>query len=261
MLLALTGIGVRDATGRAGVLSGINLTIARGEVIGVAGPNGAGKSTLGLVLAGIERPTEGVMRCAPSLRVGLVVQDPAAQLVAATVAHDVAFALECEQVPVDLIANAVASVLARLGMLHVAWSSPERLSGGQQQRVAVAGQLVRRPDVVVLDEPTAHLDNVSAAEVAAAVAALATAGVAVIWITQRPRELATCTRLVVLDGGRAVFDGPPSVAAQLPDVAHLAGLDGGPVARLAAGLRQRGVEIPAGVVSWGELEAVLGAAP
>jgi energy-coupling factor transporter ATP-binding protein EcfA2 len=227
-------------------LEDVSIEAAVGEIVAVVGANGSGKSTLARVLAGLLPVEAGEIgwRGAPlgrSPRVGLVLQDPAAQAIGATVADDIAWGPERSGYAPDATAAVVARVLRELDLVALAARHPGELSGGQQQRVAAGALIACDVDVLVLDEPGAMLDAAARARFADAVRVLAR-DCAVVWITQRGDELARADRVVVLDAGHSVWVGPtrdflarPELAAtwdvELPAqtrIAHAFGLDGPP---------------------------------
>ncbi len=206
------------------MLRDISLTLRPGERVLLVGPSGSGKSTLLRALAGLLETVDAgeltgtvtVDGVAPGNRpgaVGLVLQEPGAGVVAASVGRDVAFGPENVRMPRGAMAGVVASALNSVGLGDLALDTPTgTLSGGQTQRLALAGTLALDPSVVLLDEPTAMLDPSSAREVRDAVAAL-TAGqpsptlVVVEHVLGPWVELVD--RLVVLSlDGRVVADGP-----------------------------------------------------
>ena len=150
----------------------------------LVGPSGSGKSTLLRALAGLLETVDAgeltgavtVDGVAPGERpgaVGLVLQEPGAGVVAASVGRDVAFGPENVRMPRAAMAGVVASALGSVGLGDLPLDTPtSALSGGQTQRLALAGTLALDPSVVLLDEPTAMLDPASAQEVRDAVAAL-----------------------------------------------------------------------------------------
>jgi cobalt/nickel transport system ATP-binding protein len=166
--------GVRYAyAGRQVALDGIDLVIGRGERVVLLGANGSGKSTLLKLLDGIVAPSGGTMRALGRdvaavaagedgfrfhREVGLVFQDPDIQLFSATVMDDVAFGpLQLGLTPED-VEQRCAEALAEMGIAHLADRAPFELSGGEKKRAAIASVLSLRPDVILLDEPTASLD-------------------------------------------------------------------------------------------------------
>lgn len=177
-----SGLAVRYASRRAWAVSGVDLDIAPGERVLLTGASGSGKSTLlyaiGGLLDGGEELTGSltVGGGPPALardRLGLVAQDPDSQLVMTRVGDDVAFGLENAGVDPALIWPQVVDVLRRIAFPYGNAHPTQALSGGQKQRLALAGALVRRPGLLLLDEPTSQLDPSGAALVRAAVAQVA----------------------------------------------------------------------------------------
>lgn len=138
------------------------------RTVAVIGENGSGKSTFARLVGGLVRPTSGAMsileldpgRHAAELRrrTALVFSNPDAQIVMPTVAEDVAFSLRADRLPATEVRERVAAALARFGLTPLAERSAHDLSGGQKQLLALCGAFVRRPDLVIADEPTAYLD-------------------------------------------------------------------------------------------------------
>lgn len=152
-------------------LDGISLRVERGEFVFLVGPSGAGKSSLMKLLYREELPTSGKLlldgkdiaklpaRAVPYLRRGLgVIFQDFKLLPDQTVFQNVAFALECTDVPRREIARRVPAALELVGLRHKTHSRATELSGGEQQRVAVARAIVRNPVLVIADEPTGNLD-------------------------------------------------------------------------------------------------------
>jgi cobalt/nickel transport system ATP-binding protein len=166
--------GVRYVYNRRQVaLDGIDLDIFRGEQIALLGANGSGKSTLLKLLDGILAPTEGTMRALGRniaavaagqdafrfhREVGLVFQDPDVQLFSPTVLDDVAFGPLHLGLPSDEVKARCDEALALMEATHLAPRAPFELSGGEKKRAAIASVLSLRPEVLLLDEPTAALD-------------------------------------------------------------------------------------------------------
>jgi len=171
-LFSLRGVRYRYNR-RQLALDGVDLDITAGEQVVLLGANGSGKSTLLKLLDGIYAPTEGTMRALGTdvaavaagydafrfhRRVGLVFQDPDVQLFCATVFDDVAFGPLQLDLPKDEIKERVAEALQQMDIEHLAERAPFELSGGEKKRAAIASVLSLRPDVLLLDEPTASLD-------------------------------------------------------------------------------------------------------
>ena len=194
-------------------LRGINFSIAEGESVGLIGPNGAGKSTLLLHLNGIlpEKPDgAGAVRVfgqtdlAMMRRdVGLLFQDPDDQLFCPTVFEDVAFGPQ--QIGLDVESN-VKLALAQVGLQGFEKRSPHHLSHGEKRRVCLAGVLACQPRILVLDEPTSGLDPRGRREFKALLHKVRATKL----ITTHDLDLVAefCSRVLVLDRGELVADGP-----------------------------------------------------
>jgi len=228
--IALEAVGVRYPARREPALAAVSLTVAPGEVAGVAGRTDAGKSTLALLAAGfIPRvvrasvtgratvdgiPATGLDAGALAGRAGIVFSTPANQLSASklTVREELAFGLENLGVPREAMDPRIDAVLAELDIEHLADREPFALSGGEQQRVAIASIVAMGTGTLVLDEPTAQLDPAGTRQVAELLRGSAAAGRAVLCVEHDPTVLGHVDRCLVLDGGRAVGLAPPGVA-------------------------------------------------
>jgi len=233
-MLELRQIQVRRGLGDTVVLEIPQLRVEPGELLMVVGANGSGKSTLLRLVAGLldAEQISGEVLVRTGARVGLVGQDPASQLVASTVARDVAWALELQSVPSETITARVTSALERAGLRAQAWRRPQELSGGQQQRTALAGALAAQCELLLMDEPTSQLDAAGRSELRAAARMARAGGQTLLWVTQIADDLALASRVLALESGQVVYDGP---AAEL---AWLLAADSGLARRL-------GVEAPA----------------
>ena len=195
-------------------VDGADLHVAAGEVVALCGPNGAGKTSLLDCVSGMRRPDGGTVRVlgvdpyragpGTRARVGVVLPDlglPAAAPARAVLAHHAG--MHARPRP-------VAALAARLGVDDLGRRSVRRLSSGQRQRLAVACALVGRPDVLVMDEPTAALDPEGRRAVLELVAEAAAEGCAVLWSSHTLLDVERAAdRVVVLAGGRVLADGPP----------------------------------------------------
>jgi cobalt/nickel transport system ATP-binding protein len=159
--------------GRQVAVDGIDLRIERGERVALLGANGSGKSTLLKLLDGIIAPASGTMRAlgrdvsavaggVDAFRfhreVGLVFQDPDIQLFSATVLDDVAFGPLQLGLPPEEVRACCDEAMRQMDIAHLSDRAPFELSGGEKKRAAIASVLSLRPDVLLLDEPTASLD-------------------------------------------------------------------------------------------------------
>ena len=152
-------------------LKNVNIKIKKGEKIAIMGPNGAGKSTLFSHFNGLSEPTSGHVEKKKKKivfereallkvrqKVGIVFQDPNDQLFAPTVKEDVAFGPMNLGLEYEEVERRIKESLEMVGMAGFEEKTPHHLSGGQQKRVAIAGIIAMRPDIMILDEPTAGLD-------------------------------------------------------------------------------------------------------
>ena len=215
------GWGWRHAGRKNAALSGVDLDITPGERVLVLGPSGSGKSTLMGGLAGLLGGAEegeatgtltvdGVDPAQARGRVGLLMQDPEAQVVLARVGDDVAFGMENLGVPREEIWPRVADSLSAVGLDVPLDHSTTELSGGQKQRLALASILAMGPGLLLLDEPTANLDPSGIAEVRAAVEAVVErTGATMVVVEHRVDVWAPLVdRVIVVADGRIAADGP-----------------------------------------------------
>ena len=215
-------------------LDGLSLTVPRGESLAILGPNGAGKSTLLLHLNGTLRPQSGQVRLGglPTghsrkdltdwrRRVGLVLQDADDQLFAATVFEDVSFG------PLNLglsepeARTRVEEALAALSISDLRDRPTHMLSGGQKRRVAIAGAVAMRPEVLLLDEPTAGLDEAGSEQLLTLLHGLKAAGMTLVFSTHDvDLAAALADRVALFRTGRVLAEG--AAEAVLSDRATLA---------------------------------------
>ena len=253
VILEARGLGYAYPGG-VPALSGLDLTVARNRRLAILGPNGAGKTTLLMHLNGTLRPQAGEVRLDGAVqsygraalaawrrRVGLVLQEPDDQLFAPSVAEDVSFG------PLNLgLSDAetrerVDEALAALRIADLAERPTHMLSFGQKKRVAIAGAVAMRPEVLLLDEPTAGLDQFGAVHLLAALERLR-AGGATLAFTTHDVDLAWswADSVALFVGGRVIRQGTPEDV--LADAESLAQARLRPPLLLELGLmaRQRG---------------------
>jgi energy-coupling factor transport system ATP-binding protein len=194
-----------------------------GEYVALIGHNGSGKSTLARLGNALLVPTGGRVfvdghdsrdpSTHPTIRavVGMVFQNPDNQIVATTVVDDVAWALAARGWPRDVICARVSEALIAVGLADRRDWAPHHLSGGQRQRLAIAGLVALRPRCIIADEPTAQLDPLTRGEVVELLHRLNQAhGLAIVQVTHDLEEAALADRVVALERGRVVLNGPPS---------------------------------------------------
>lgn len=205
-------------------LDDVSLTINKGEFIGIIGHTGSGKSTLIQHFNGLEKATSGTiyfdgqdiydkdfnMKSLRS-RVGLVFQYPEHQLFETTVLEDVKFGpknLGLGKVEVDLRAF---EAIKQVGLSEKCYDdSPFELSGGQKRRVAIAGVLAMKPEILILDEPTAGLDPRGRDEILDQIAKLHEEGLTVILVSHSMEDVAKyADRIIAMNSGKVAFDGTP----------------------------------------------------
>ena len=244
------------------VLDQVNLDIETGSFVAILGHNGSGKSTFAKHLNAILLPSggkvyvDGMDTADDNLlldirrRVGMVFQNPDNQIVASVVEEDVAFGPENLGVPSAEIRRRVDEALRAVGMTEYAHHAPHLLSGGQKQRVAIAGVLAMRPKCIVLDEPTAMLDPVGRREVLDTICTLnRELGMTVVLITHHMDEAARAQRLVVMDNGHVVMDGPPGQVFQHVVELRRLGLEVPDSVALLYELRRAGLDVPLDVLT------------
>lgn len=225
-LLAVSDVGIRHEGAETPTPGAASFSVARGEVVLLLGPSGAGKSTLALALNGliphaVPASLTGTVQVAGldtqqtpvavlSTHVGMVFQDPDAQLVTGTLLDEVAFGPENLRMPVDEVLSRSEDALRRVGLWERRHENPDRLSGGGRQRLAIACALAMGSPLLVLDEPTANLDPQGIEEVYAALEELVATGDRAIVLIEHNLDAAAriTNRVVVLDhDGRTYADG------------------------------------------------------
>jgi len=194
------------------LFSDISLALQIGEVVALIGPNGSGKSTLTLLLNGLLKPAagrilvDGMDTSDPARqseirrRVGILFQNPEHQIVADTVAEEIAFGLELLNMPRAEMQQRVTEFLNEFDLRSLAHRHPEELSGGQKQRLAIAATLATGVSYLVLDEPTALLDRKGCDTLFRLINQLRH-DTGILFITPFPEETSLAERLFYLDAG------------------------------------------------------------
>ena len=255
-VLVVRDLRVRYPSAQTDALAGISFDLHPGELVGLVGLNGAGKSTLSRCLNGIvpqlvpadvagSVTVDGADALRTPVRrmaakVGIVFDEPGAQLSQGTVGEEVAVGLESMAVPYAEMVARVDDILVRIGLDGMQDRPPLSLSGGEQQRLALACALVVRPAVLVLDEPTCGLDARSRATVFDLLAEVAARDGTAIVVVEHDVELLAerADRILVLHEGRLVAVGSPAevfgdvsamrgAGVRVPDVTAVAAALGG----------------------------------
>ena len=219
-------------------LKGVSLKVERGEMIALLGKNGAGKSTLFLHLNGIYQPDEGkVFIDGEELKydkksllkfrqkVGIVFQNPDDQIFAPTVEEDVAFGPLNLGLSMEEVQDRVTETLERVGMSGFEKTAPHHLSGGQKKRVAIAGILAMKPEIMVLDEPTAGLDPQGVEDLSKLLDELNEEGITIIISTHEVDLVPNyANRVFVLVDGLLIGEGTPKDIFAQPEILEKANL-------------------------------------
>ena len=239
-LRGLTHVYSRGTPFEKVAIDHLDLDIEAGETLGLIGHTGSGKSTLISHLNALLKPTEGTvffngediysskaaMRHA-RFRVGVVFQYPEYQLFEETVYADIAYGPKNQRLSQQEIDRRVREAAAFVGLSEDQFDrSPLELSGGQKRRAAIAGVLAMEPDVLVLDEPTAGLDPAGREDLLEKLFAWKDAsGGTIILVTHDMSIANRCERLVVMESGRIVLDGPPELVFAASEQLRGSGLD------------------------------------
>ena len=202
--------GLAKSFGDLQALRGVSFDAQRGEIVAVIGPNGAGKTTLLSIIAGAQRQSAGSVRCdaaAASTDVGWAPQQPAVYS-KLSVSENLRLFARLEKLAEP--EPAVQRMLEQTGLLERASDRLERLSGGNRQRVNVAVGLIADPPVLALDEPSASLDPRQRERLWEFICARSRGGTGIVFSTHTLGEAQRfADRVIVLDRGELLFDGPP----------------------------------------------------
>ena len=238
-------------------LKGVSLKVEKGEMVALLGKNGAGKSTLFLHLNGIYEPDEGqVFIDGEELKydkksllkfrqkVGIVFQNPDDQIFAPTVEEDVAFGPLNLGLSMEEVQDRVEHALARVGMSGYEKTAPHHLSGGQKKRVAIAGILAMKPEVMVLDEPTAGLDPQGVVDLSKLLRELNDEGITIIISTHEVDLVPNYAKKVfVLVDGLLIAEGTPKEIFSKPEILEQANLKVPIVTELFQDLEAEGIDM------------------
>ena len=247
----------------------VSVTLTQGESIFVLGHTGSGKSTFVQHLNALLQPSCGtvkidgedinkdkISRRDVKRRVGLVFQYPEYQLFEETVAEDIAFGPKNMKLPKEEIDERVREAAGFVGVEESLFSrSPLELSGGQKRRVAIAGVIAMRPEVLILDEPTAGLDPIGSRTIMENIRNYREkSGATVLVVSHNMDDAARyCERLIVFDHGSIRMDGTPEQVFAHTEELMDVGLNVPKAAEIAAALRKRGVPLEGAVFTHDQL--------
>ena len=197
-------------------LHNVSFLLGHGESVGIVGANGAGKSTLLSVLTGIQFPQKGTVRVGdlpvnkktlPEVRrsVGLVFQEPDDQLFMTSVYDDVAFGPRNYRLDEEEVDRRVMEALEEVGIIHLKDRPPYKLSGGEKRLAAIAAVISMKPDILIMDEPTASLDPRARRKIMNILKGFSHTKI----ITSHDLDMIMdmCTRTIVLKQGKIAADG------------------------------------------------------
>jgi len=247
-------------------LDSVSMNVFQGEILAVTGQNGSGKSTLARHFNALLTPSRGevfVKGLSTSEKnnvkeirkiVGMVFQNPDNQLVSSIVEEDIAFGPENLGLPQAEIIERVDWALRTLNLESLRREAPHNLSEGQKQQVAIAGVLAMKPECIVLDEPTAHLDPRGRREVLENVLRLnREEGITIVFLTHFMNEVIHCDRMLVMENGSIKMQGPPVEIFRKSSELKNTGLDIPVASRIAEGLLREGFKIRADIIHTEEL--------
>ena len=259
-----------NPSGTIRAINDISLDVEPGQFIAILGHNGSGKSTLAKHLNALLFPTEGAVwvngldtkdqSLLWEIRqtAGMVFQNPDNQIIGQVVEEDVGFGPESMGVPTEKIWERVEESLKTVGMYEYRKKSPNRLSGGQKQRVSIAGVIAMHPKCIIMDEPTAMLDPSGRADVINAAMKLnREEGITIILITHYMEEAIRADRVFVMDEGKIAMQGTPREVFSQVEKMQAIHLDVPQVTLLGHLLREKGLDIPEGILTREELAQAL----
>lgn len=241
-------------------LDHVSFSIPAGKRTCIVGANGSGKSTVASILSGLSAPDEGTVTFLGTTvvndgqvdfeaykairpQLGLVFQNPEDQIICSVVADDIAFGLENLQVPSDQITPLVEEQITLGTLTEFASENPQMLSGGQQQRVAISGALVMKPQILILDEPSAALDVVHRNNVMGLVEKLRAAGKTIVHVTHFMDEVVSADHVIALDDGCVAFEGTPEALFEQHELVECLHLEEPFAYQVAHALNKRGMVV------------------
>ncbi len=237
----------------------MSFSIKRGEILGIIGHTGSGKSTLIQHLNGLLRPNSGEVLFdgrdiwsdkaytrETRFKVGLVFQYPEYQLFEETVERDIAFGPLNMKLSPDEVSARVRYAARSVGLDDdILFKSPFELSGGQKRRVALAGVIAMKPQVLILDEPTAGLDPAGREEILSYIKNYnRETGATIVFVTHSMEDIARVVdRIIVLEKSKILMSGTPEEVFSNSDRLQRAGLTVPTASRISRALSDKGIPI------------------
>jgi cobalt/nickel transport system ATP-binding protein len=234
-------------------INDVTLEIRRGERVALLGPNGSGKSTLILLIAGLLSPQKGEIRVfdeettAKSFhklrqKIGIVFQDPDDQLFNQTVIEDVSYGPKNLGLAPEVIKKRCDHILEDIGISHLRERPPHRLSFGEKKKVSLATALVLKPELIILDEPTANLDLLSRRGLIDLLNELNAEGTTIVVSTHDVEALPELVdRVIIVSHGSVLGEGAIHSVLQDAKLLESAGLEPPSISRLFSKLKNRGL--------------------
>lgn len=246
-------------------INDVSFTVEKGSFTAVIGQNGSGKSTLAKNINGLLTPTSGKVYVDGldttdgdniwkiRQKVAMVFQNPDNQIVSSIVEDDVAFGPENLGIDPVEIRERVDRALKDVEMYEHRKKAPHLLSGGQKQRVAIAGAVAMEPECIIFDEPTAMLDPRGRREVLEVIRRLNAKDITVLLITHFMSEAAQADKIIVMSDGEVKMEGTPDEIFLKTQQLKELSLGVPPAVDLAMKLRERGVDVPEGILDIDEM--------
>lgn len=246
-------------------INDVSFTVEKGSFTAVIGQNGSGKSTLAKNINGLLTPTSGKVYVGGldttdgdniwkiRQKVAMVFQNPDNQIVSSIVEDDVAFGPENLGIDPVEIRERVDRALEDVEMYEHRKKAPHLLSGGQKQRVAIAGAVAMEPECIIFDEPTAMLDPRGRREVLEVIRRLNAKDITVLLITHFMSEAAQADKIIVMSDGEVKMEGTPDEIFLKTQQLKELSLGVPPAVDLAMKLRERGVDVPEGILDIDEM--------
>lgn len=243
-------------TANSKAVDDLSLQIEQGSFTSIIGHNGSGKSTLAKLIVGLLRANngeiyiDGVLLEEKSIndirqKVAIVFQNPDNQFIGSTVEDDIAFGLENRRVPSKDMPSIIQKYATYVKMEDFLKKEPTTLSGGQKQRVAIAGALALKPEILILDEATAMIDAKGKREIFKVIKHMREDNpeLTIISITHEVEEAYLSDRVIVMEGGKAVFSGSPKEVFSNKEIRNKYKLQTPFLIQLKEELKENGFEV------------------